>query len=222
MRELVITVPLPEDKGLKGDGRPKVRRFRSRLLELGQRLSDFRRDHGLTQAEVAEVVGAASAATVCQWETGAKVPDGHRRERLAELLEGRLWRALRELVIEGNGMPRRWNDAVRWYRRASRERSPRVTTGAVVGVALAELRGVEGVDGLRRRYCEDDGNWIRGLSAKALACSGRQMHLSRIEDVAYGLRWLEITHGPQFDLGSSLARQLPLVLLSDDLGRSPG
>lgn len=210
-------MPLPEDKGLKGDGRPKVRRFRSRLLELGRRLCEFRREHSLTQTEVARVVGAGSEATVCEWEAGVNVPDGRRRERLVELLDGRLWGALRQLVVESKGMPRRWNEAARWYRRASRERLPRQTVGAVITFALGELRGIERVDGLRRRYCEDDASWIRGLAAERLPGTECQMDLRRIEDATYGLRWLEVVHGLRFDLGRSLVRQIPLALLCDDL-----
>src|SRR5436309_969300 len=48
-REIVVTVPLPEDRGLRGGG-ARVRRFRSHLVELGTRLRAFRRRHGLTQA----------------------------------------------------------------------------------------------------------------------------------------------------------------------------
>ncbi|MDA8219891.1 MAG: helix-turn-helix transcriptional regulator [Dehalococcoidales bacterium] len=102
-------MPLPEDNGLQGDGRPKVRRFRSRLLDLGQRLRQFRREHGLTQTIIARVVGVGSDATVSQWETGNRVPNGLPRERLVELLEGRLWHVLREVVVEGQGLPGRWH-----------------------------------------------------------------------------------------------------------------
>jgi hypothetical protein len=41
-RELVV-VPLPEDTGLGGDGRPRVRRYQ---LDLGQRLAAFPRATG--------------------------------------------------------------------------------------------------------------------------------------------------------------------------------
>jgi hypothetical protein len=41
-RELVITVPLPDDKGRRGDGRQKVHRFRSHWRELGRLLREFR------------------------------------------------------------------------------------------------------------------------------------------------------------------------------------
>ncbi len=63
-RELVVAVPLPEDRGLRGDGRPKVRRFRSLQLELGERLMAFRERYGVTQAEIARAVGAGNASTV--------------------------------------------------------------------------------------------------------------------------------------------------------------
>ena len=64
--ELVLTVPLPEDRGRRGDARPKVHRFRSLLLELGRRLRMFRARYGLTQDEVARVVGASDGTAVTQ------------------------------------------------------------------------------------------------------------------------------------------------------------
>ncbi len=62
-RELVLTVPLPDDKGRRGDGRPKVHRFRSHWLELGRRLRDFRARYGVTQTEIARAIGAGDAST---------------------------------------------------------------------------------------------------------------------------------------------------------------
>ena len=88
-RELVITVPLPEDLGQRGDARPKVHRFRSHWLELGRRLRAFRARYGLTQDEVAAVVGAKDGTTLAQWERGTNVPESLRREQLIALLEGR-------------------------------------------------------------------------------------------------------------------------------------
>ena len=46
-------------------------------------------------------------------------------------------------------MPRRWAEAARWYRRASRERRNRVGVGAVVAAILQALRDVGSADGLR-------------------------------------------------------------------------
>ena len=68
-------MPLPEDWGRQGDGRPKVHRFRSHWLELGCRRRDFRARYGLTQDEVAAVVGANDGMALAQWENGATVPD---------------------------------------------------------------------------------------------------------------------------------------------------
>ncbi|MBI4495222.1 MAG: helix-turn-helix domain-containing protein [Chloroflexi bacterium] len=209
----MITVPLPEDNGLHGDGRPKVRRFRSHLLDLGRRPREFRREHGLTQMEIARVVGAGSDVTVCQWETGTHVPNGHPRERLVELLEGRFWHALREVIIEGEGIPGRWCDAARWYRRASRERASRETVGSMVAVILDNLRQVDSSGVLRERYCEDDGSGARELVVRLVPNVLRQSDLWRVEDAAFGLRWVELAHGIQLDLNRSLARQLPLELL---------
>ena len=187
-RELVLTVPLPEDRGLKGDGRPKIRRFRSRLLDLGQRLREFRREYCLTQTEIARVVGVGSDATVCQWETGSRVPNGHPCERLVELLEGRLWRVLREVVIEGQGIPGRWHQAACWYRRASRERGSRETVGSMVVVILDNLREVDSLGTLRQQYCEGDGGGVHPLTEKLIPNTMHQGDLRRVEDAAFGLR----------------------------------
>ena len=76
-------MPLPEDRGRKGDARPKTHRFRSHWLELGQRLRAFRERYGLTQDEVARAVEASEGTTVGQWENGVNVPDGIRWYRRA-------------------------------------------------------------------------------------------------------------------------------------------
>ena len=174
-RELVITVPLPEDRGLAGDGRPRVRRFRSLSAALGQRLRAFREWHALTQAEVAGVVGAGHKSAVSQWEAGRSVPDGLRRERLIELLEGRLWPQLRAAVVSEAGMPRRWAEAVRWYRRASRGRGARLGVGAAVAAVLRALRDVDAPAGLRERYRAEAGDWASRLTpdSEAIDLSAR-------------------------------------------------
>src|SRR5919202_6213228 len=93
-QEIVLFVPLPHDLGQANDGRARVHRYRSLDLRLGRELLAFRARYGLTQDEVARVVGASSAA-ISEWEAGRKVPDGLRRERLRALLDGRLWPELR-------------------------------------------------------------------------------------------------------------------------------
>ncbi len=87
-RELVITVPIPDDKGRSGDGRPKVRASAATGWSLAGRLVEFRARHGITQAEVAAVVDAGNASTVAQWESGANIPRVSGREHLIELLDG--------------------------------------------------------------------------------------------------------------------------------------
>lgn len=144
-----MTVPLPEDRGLKGDSRPLVGRFRSPRFALGQQLRAFRAERGLTQAEIARVVGATDHTTVSQWESGVTVPDGMRRERLRALLAGQLWPELRAVLLAGEGMTERWPQAVRWYRRASRERQARQTVGRAVATLLDQPRAIGSVDGLR-------------------------------------------------------------------------
>jgi len=149
-RELILTVPLPEDRGLKGDGGPEVRRFRSFLLALGPRLRAFRREHDLTQGEVAQALGLGDRTALTGWEKGTTVPDGVARERLVALLDGRLWPDVRRAMVVGEAMPQRWLRAVRWYRRTSRERCHREAEGVAIAARLAQLRDVSTIEDLRR------------------------------------------------------------------------
>ena len=212
-RELVITVPLPDDKGLRGDGRPKVHRFRSHWLELGQRLRVFRARYGVTQDEIAAVVCARDGSAVSQWETATAVPDGQRRERLLELLHGRSWPALRAVASAGEGLPATWARGARWYRRASRERRARETWGSVIAAVLDHVRAEESPEALRDRYREHGGNWVHGVAAQCGLSQEHGANLRRMEDAAYGLRWLEIAHGWRCDLNASLVGQFPLSWL---------
>ncbi|MGI8422898.1 MAG: helix-turn-helix domain-containing protein, partial [Chloroflexota bacterium] len=117
-----------------------MHRFRSYDVELGRRLRAFRDQHGLTQAEVAGVVEAGPPTTVTQWENGVRVPEGGRRQLVEALVAGRLWPELRAAVVAAPGMPPRWAQAVRWYRRASRERPRRAVEGASIEALLEDLR----------------------------------------------------------------------------------
>jgi transcriptional regulator with XRE-family HTH domain len=218
-RELVITVPLPDDRGRSGDGRPKVRRFRSHWLELGRRLRDFRARYGVTQTEIARAIGAGDASTVAQWESGVNVPEGLRREHLIELLDGQRWPELRAAALAGDGLPAAWDRGARWYRRASRERRQRETVGAAVAAVLTYLRDVASPEALRQRYCGHDGEWVRGVAAGSELDEVQPLDLRRTEDAAYGLRWLEIEHDRQFDLRKSLVLQLSLGLLDEEMAR---
>jgi transcriptional regulator with XRE-family HTH domain len=216
-RELVLTVPLPNDKGRSGDGRSRVHRFRSHWRELGQRLQLFRARYGLAQAEMARVVGAEGHSTVAEWERGVNAPEGIRRERVIDVLEGRRWQELRAAVIDGDGMPRRWNEGARRYRRASRERLARESVGVVVAAILDDLQAVDSYEALRQRYCERDGEWAYGVVARRGLSDELQFEVRRIEDAAYGLRWLELMHGLRFDLCRSLVPQLsPDTLCSEE------
>jgi hypothetical protein len=104
-REVVLFVPLPRDLGQAGDGRPRVHRYRSLELRLGRELLAFRARYGLTQDEVARVLEASGAPTISQWEAGRAVPDGVRRERLRELVDGQLWLELRAALLGGESFP---------------------------------------------------------------------------------------------------------------------
>ena len=186
-------MPLPEDRGRRGDARPKVHRFRSYDLELGQRLRTFRERHGLTQADVAPVLDAGTPTTVTQWESGARVPEGGRRWRVEALVAGRLWAELRAAVVAAPGMPARWGAAVRWYRRASRERARRAAEGAAIAALLGDLRDTHRPDVLRGRYSSAGAGWAHGAAASAdAAFAGLTPGALRlVEDAAFGLRWLE-------------------------------
>jgi transcriptional regulator with XRE-family HTH domain len=214
-RELVLTVPLPEDRGRRGDGRPRVHRFRSQQLELGVRLRAFRERYGLTQVEVARVLGVTKPA-VCQWEAGVAVAKGLPRERLRDLLEGRLWPELRTALIAGEGLPRTWRQAARWYRRASRERRHRQTVGVILAAMLDGLAAVGSPEALGWHYVERDGEWAHGMTDRS--GYGQQCHteVRRIEDAAYGMRWLELARELRLDLSWSLVPQLPRSLFSED------
>ncbi len=213
-------MPLPEDRGLRGDGRPKVRRFRSYHLDLSERLTAFRALYDVTQTEIARAIGASNASTVSLWESGVNVPDGMLRERLADLLDGRRWPELRAAILAdaGDELPAPWDRAARWYRRASRERRPRETVGRAVAAVLDELRGVETAGALRHHYCECDGDWAATIVARLAPGDGQQPDPRHLEDAAYGLRWLELAHGRRFNLGRSLVPQLPRMLLDEAAG----
>jgi hypothetical protein len=146
------------------------------------------------------------------------VPDGVPRERLKELLARRLWPELRAFAIAGPGLPGSWEQAGRWYRRASRERRLRETAGTVVTAILEELRAAESTEGLRRSYVQADGDWARGVAAAQGISEPDAGWVRRIEDAAYGLRWLELTHGVRLDPRRSLAAQLPPRLLDRAAG----
>jgi transcriptional regulator with XRE-family HTH domain len=221
-RELVISVPLPQDRGRRGDGQPKVHRFRSHWLELGQRLRDFRARYGVTQAEVAQALGAAGPSAGSQGERGTSVPEGIRREQLVELLEGRRWPALRAAAIAGEGMPASWERGVRWYRRASREQPTRETVGIVVAKILDDLREIASPQALRESYCAHDGDWVRTVADRCELGEQHRSDLRRLEDAAYGLRWLELVGGLRLNPCRSLVPQLPLALIAAALGRGAG
>lgn len=74
---------------------------------------------------------------------------------------------------------------------------------------LDGLRAGAATGSLRGRHREDDGGGARAAAAAFLPAGALGEALRRAEDAAYGLRWLELTHGARFDLGRSLARQLP-------------
>jgi DNA-binding XRE family transcriptional regulator len=193
---------------MNGDGKPKVHRFRSHLLELGPRLKAFRQEHDLTQAELAPVLGVRQPSTLCQWEKGAAVPRGAPRDRLIDLLDGKLLVELRQAMVQGTGMPDRWIRAVRWYRRASRERVMRQSVGLEVAEIVEQLWRIDSTDGLRWSYCHDDGAWSKQAAGEGMLDTDQHGDVSRARDVAYGLRWLEIRTGAQVDLTRSLMCQV--------------
>ena len=69
------------------------------------------------------------------------------------------------------------------------------------------------MDGLREHYGQNDGGWVRTLVAEHGADLGERGSLGRVEEVACGLRWLEVADGVVIDLARSLRCQLPRALL---------
>ena len=154
-----------------------------------------------------------------QWKSGINVPEGARRQRLEALLQGRLWPELRGSLIAGDQVPSTWDGAARWYRRASRERPPRETAGIAVAAALERLRAVASPEALCQFYREHDGDWIHSVSAQCRLPADHPLDLRRVEDAAYGLRWLELAHGLRLDPLRSLTTQLSVRLLGERHGR---
>ena len=139
---------------LPGSSRPNQHRYRALDLSLAGRLQSFRAEHDVSQAEVAAVVGAGNKSVVAEWENGVSVPSGLRKRRLIELLEGK-----------------RWQHAVRWYRRASREVTHRRTLGEVIHATLEETRQLLTIEELRDHCRERDDGWPATLGAPLSAGS---------------------------------------------------
>ena len=107
---------------------------------------------------------------------------------------------LRDEGIDGEGMPHRWRQAVRWYRRASREVRNRRTVGEVILATLEETRGVTTTNEVRQHYRERDSGWSANPATPMP--TGATARLA--EDAAYGLRWTEIVSGITVDPRGSL------------------
>jgi hypothetical protein len=170
---------------------------------------------------VAAAVGASNKSAVSQWEAGVTVPDGARRERLVELLQGQLWPQVRAAVVAVPGLPPRWAEAVRWYRRASRERGARLGVGTVLSAVLQVLREVDSPDGLRERYRAVPGEWASRLAPDCKADGLPAADLRQAEEAAFGLRWLELECGLRFHTDRSLVGQLALSILDGVVAERP-
>jgi len=210
-REFVLLVPLPSDRRQPDSTVPKQHRFRALDVTLAASIEPFRTEHDLTLAEVANAVGAANQSVVSQWENGINVPSGVRKRRLIDLLAGKNWKLLRARAIEGDGMPTRWRQAVRLYRRASREVRNRRTVGEVILAKLQETRSLTTIDHLRRYYQECDCGWSSACSTVQMP-AGANARLA--EDAAYGLRWIEIVTGITTDPLRSLVGVVPINRIS--------
>jgi DNA-binding transcriptional regulator YiaG len=194
-REFVIVVPLPSERLRPDSTLQKQHRYRALDVALAASIEPFRTEHDITLAEVALAVGAAKPSVVSQWENGVNVPSGVRKRRLIELLEGKRWKVLREAVIDGKELPGRWRQAVRWYRRASREVTNRRTVGEVILATLKQTRGLSTIQELRDHYLERDTGWLSNPATPLP--SGSSVRLA--EDAACGLRWIEIVNGNALD-----------------------
>lgn len=203
-------MPLPVERPRPAGGHSKEHRFRPQDAALAARIQPFRALHDLTQGEVALTVGAAGGPTVSQWEQGVNVPDGMRKRELVALLDGHRWNLLRESAIGKDGYPQRWEQAVRWYRRASREvRARQVITDPLL-LFLKELRVMSTTRELRDHYLAQGRGWTPDPSWTLPAGATGRL----VEDCAYGLRWIEIVRSLTVDVRLSLVPQLPDALLS--------
>jgi hypothetical protein len=93
--------------------------------------------------------------------------------------------------------------------------------GAVVATMLDDLRGVDSSEALRMRYVERDGEWVYCIATQLGLGEKPRADMRRIEDAAYGLRWLELAQRSRFDLSRSLVPQLPLAFLGDARDAGP-
>jgi hypothetical protein len=202
-QEVVLFIPLPQDLGQAGDGRSRVHRYRSLDLRFGRELRAVRARYGLTQDEAARVLAASSSAAISRWEAGQKVPEGLHRERPRELLDGRLWPELRAALLGDESFPGPWREAVRWYRRAPREVPARQQWSVRIGRILDSLLRARDLAGLQLAYVEAGPVGSAGAALTGTAVGSVER---RVQDAAFGLRWLEIAHARRFDLNRSLAR----------------
>jgi hypothetical protein len=103
-------------------------------------------------------------------------------------------------------MPQRRQQAVRWYRRGSREVRNRRTVGEVVLVTLEETRRLATTDELRRHYRERDSGWSTNHTTPMPAGATARF----AEDAVYGLRRIAIAIGITIDPRASLVGVVPI------------
>lgn len=102
-------------------------------------------------------------------------------------------------------MPQRWQHAVQWYHRASREVTNRRTAGELILAMLDETRGLLTIKKLQDHYWQHDLGWPANPTKPLPA--GSSVRLA--EDAAYGPRWIEMVSGTRLDPRRSLDRKLP-------------
>src|SRR5579859_5890336 len=94
--------------------------------------------------------------------------------------------------------------------------------GARLAIDLERLRLIGEEAGLRKQYCVDDVAAPISVDGQHAVTDVRQPPTWRIKDAAYGLRWLEVTNGPRFDLSRLLVPHLPLALLGAERSARAG
>ena len=80
----------------------------------------------------------------------------------------------------------------------------------MITAVLKPLRSEDSLEALRDCSRAHDGNWVHGVATRCGLGEEHGMNLRRIEDAAYGFRWLELAHEWRCDLNASLVGQLPL------------
>ncbi len=115
-----------------------------------------------------------------------------------------------QAVVAREGVPGRWDQALRWCRRLSREVTPRGALADQMLSGLMDLRALSGVEELCQYYVAREAGWAPGDRWALPEGATRR----RVEDWADGLCWVELTQHAVIDPRRSLVPQFSLPQLA--------